>query len=200
MGPALVRILVGRAESGRPAVEPGVEKGLGFLVDRRGYVVTHAEVVGDATAYDVALADGRKLPVKRVWRDRLTGVAVLKIEGSGLAALPLGESGGLRVGDATVIVGGPSPAQITPLRATIRATGSATGGNLAIDVPISTWFGGSPVIDSRGQVVGIAATDVHSAEGSSRGGFAIPIDRAKSILRQAQSTASQSQPTAPSFR
>ena len=89
---------------------------------------------------------------------------------------------------------------MTPVRATIRATGSATGGNLAIDVPISTWFGGSPVIDSRGQVVGIAATDVHSAEGSSRGGFAIPIDRAKSILRQAQSTASQSQPPAPSFR
>ncbi len=139
----------------------------------------------------VALADGRTLPVKQVWRDQLAGVAVLRIEGTGLpAALPLGQSGGLRVGDPAIIVGWRSATQLpATTRATIRATGSATGGNLAIDAPISAESVGSPLVDLRGQVVGIATTDVHVMDERLRGGFAIPIDRAKSMLRQALSSA-----------
>jgi serine protease Do len=132
--------------------------------------------------------------VKQVWRDQLAGVAVLKIEGRDFPTLPLGESGSVRVGDAAAIVGWPMAALATPASATIRATGSATGGNLAIDAPIAMEYVGSPLINARGQVVGIASTGAHYMDGSVRGGFAIPIDRAKSMLRQAQSSAAQSRP------
>ena len=148
------------------------------MVDRRGFVLTQDQLVRDAKELVVALAGGRKAPVKQVWRDPLAGVAVLKIDDSGLTALPLGDSSGLRVGDAALVLGW-SPAGAPPsVRATIRATGSATGGNLVIDAPISTEYVGSPLVDQRGQVVGMAIAE----------GFAIPIDRARATLRRAQST------------
>ena len=146
-------------------------------------MLTRDDLVRDAKTVEIALSDGRKVPVKQVWHDQLTGVAVLKIDGRGLTALPLGDSSALRVGDAAVVVGWPSAA---PLRqARIRATGSATGGNLAIDAPISMDSDGGPLIDLHGQVVGIAVVEGGGAESSSRNGSAIPIDRAKALLRQA---------------
>jgi S1-C subfamily serine protease len=153
-------------------------------------VLTHEHLIRDAKELHVALADGRNVPVKQVWRDHLAGVAVLKIEGAagiGLTTLPLGDSGRLRVGDAAIIVG-PTPAHPAGGRATIQATGIATGGNLALDAPIAAEHTGSPLIDGRGQVVGIATSGGQVLDGTSRGGSAIPIDRAKPMLRQAQST------------
>jgi S1-C subfamily serine protease len=176
---AVVRILATPPGGGIP-----VATGVGFLVDRRGYVLTHDHLIRDAKGLEIALADGRKAPVKQVWRDQLAGVAVLKIEGSGLTALPLGDSGGLRVGDPAIIVGWPTVTSSPTSPATIRATGSATGGNLVLDAPISADRAGSPLVDPRGQVVGIATSN----GASSGGGFAIPIDRAKATLRLAQST------------
>ena len=164
--------------------------GAGFLVDARGYVLTHDHLIRDAKRLRVALADGRNLPVTRVWRDHLAGVAVLKIEGAagiGLTALTLGDSGRLRVGDAAILVG-PTPAHPAGGRATIQATGIATGGNLALDAPIAAEHAGSPLLDVRGQVVGIATSDGRVPDGTPEGGSAIPIDRAKPMLRQAQST------------
>jgi S1-C subfamily serine protease len=195
-GPAIVRILGGPADAGRPATP----RGLGFLVDQRGYVLTHSDVIRDAKVLQVVLADGRTLPVKQVWRDELAGVAVLRIDGRDLPTLALGGSGGLRVGDPAVVVGRAIASSEPPVSATIRATGAATGGNLAIDAPIATAYVGSPLIDARGQVVGIASTDAHSMNGSAPGGFAVPIDRAKALLRQAQAQSSVAQvPPPPSF-
>jgi serine protease Do len=193
VGRAVVRVLLSQADGRKPATsgQSAPEAGLGFLVDQRGYVLTHDQLIREGRALKVALADGRSLPVKQVWRDQLAGVAVLRIEGTGLPpALPLGQSGALRVGDPAVIVGWPSGAQpAAAARASIRATGSATGGNLALDTPISMEAVGSPLVDLRGQVVGIATTGAHATEDVSRGGFAIPIDRAKRMLRQALSSA-----------
>jgi S1-C subfamily serine protease len=184
---AVVRIMVAPADGRIP-----VAAGLGFLVDRQGYVLTHDRLIRDAKGLEIALADGRKAPVKEVWRDQLAGIAVLKIEGSGLPVLPLGNSGGLRVGDAAIIVGWPTAASSPTSRATIRATGSATGGNLVLDAPIPAEYAGSPLVDPHGQVVAIA-----TSQGASwSGGLAIPIDRAKATLRHAQSTTTaQSVPT-----
>jgi hypothetical protein len=80
-----------------------------------------------------------------------------------------------------------------------RATGSATGGNLALDAPDLGGVWRKSLVDLRGQVVGIATTDVHVMDERSRGGFAIPIDRAKVMLRQALASATAQMPptTAP---
>src|SRR5262249_51321283 len=111
-------------------------------------------------------------------------------------------SGALRVGDAAIIVGWPSgPQPPSSARASIRATGSATGGNLALDAPVAAESVGSPLIDLRGQVVGIATTDAQATDDRSRAGFAIPIDRAKAMLRQALSSdTAQVRPTAAAAR
>jgi serine protease Do len=193
----MVRILAITGEAGRSALpgagQSGALRGLGFVVDGRGYVLTHSDVIRDGKSLQATLADGRTFPVREVWRDPLAGVAVLRIDGRDLPALPLGDSGGLRVGDATAVVGWPTASALPPVSAIIRATGSATGGNLAIDAPIPTEDVGGPLLDARGQVVGIASADAHVLDGRSRG-FAVPIDRAKSMLRQAQASAAPARP------
>ncbi len=162
-------------------------------------MLTHADVIRDGKGLEAALADGRTFAVKQVWRDPLAGVAVLRIDGRDLPALPLGDSNGLHVGDAAALVGWPAASAAPPVSATIRATGAATGGNLAIDAPIQAENVGGPLINARGQVVGIASADAHVMDGSSRG-FAVPIDRAKSMLREAQASAAPARPTFTSGR
>jgi serine protease Do len=197
----MVRILALPGDAGRsaPAGQPAAQRGLGFLVDARGYVLTHSDVIRDGKGLEATLADGRTFAVKQVWRDPLAGIAILRIDGRDLPALPLGDSNGLRVGDAAAIVGWPAASAPPAVSATIRATGAATGGNLAIDAPIQAENVGGPLLNARGQVVGIASADAHFMDGSSRG-FAVPIDRAKSMLREAQASAAPARPTFTSGR
>ncbi len=196
--PAMVRILAAPGQASRPASAtsgpPAAPRGLGFLVDGRGYVLTHVDVIRDGRGLEVELADGRTFLVKQVWRDSVAGIAVLWIDGRDLPALALGESTGLRVGDATALVGWPTPSASPAVSATIRATGSLTGGNLAIDALIPPAAVGGPLINARGQVVGIASADARFMDGGSLG-TAVPIDRAKSVLRQAQASAPARSPT-----
>jgi serine protease Do len=177
-GGATVRLLATR--TGGAAV---TEIGFGVLVDGRGWVVTPERLLGDARVLEVRLADGRLLPVARVWRDPLAGVAVLKIEGAGFPALVMGDSSRLRVGDAATLVGWAAAVYPPTIEARIRATGAATGGSVAIDVAVAGDRIGSPLIDQSGRIVAIATTDEASPSG-----VAIPIDRAKPMLRQAMAT------------
>jgi S1-C subfamily serine protease len=198
--PALVRILAATGQAGRqspaPSGPPAAPRGLGFLVDGRGYVLTHIDVIRDGRGLEAALTDGRTFAVKQVWRDTVAGVAVLWIDGRDLPALPLGESTGLRVGDATALVAWPTASAPPSVGATIRAIGSLTGGNLAIDALIPPEDVGGPLINARGQVVGIASADARFMDGGSRG-TVVPIDRAKSMLRQAQASAPAESPALP---
>jgi serine protease Do len=201
--PAMVRILATTGGVDRPAPvksgQPLAGRGLGFLVDERGYVLTHSDVIRDGQGLEAVLADGRTFTVKQVWQDPLAGVAVLRIDGRGLPALPLGDSRALHVGEPTAVIGWPTASVSPPVSATIRATGAATGGNLAIDAPIQAENVGGPLVNARGQVVGIASADAHFMDGTSRG-FAVPIDRAKSMLREAQASAAPAPPAFTSGR
>jgi S1-C subfamily serine protease len=188
-GAAIVQILASREDPSTTTTRWTVA-GLGFVVDARGYVLTHYGVVRDARALVALLADGRRFTVTRVWRDDLAGVAVLRIEGRELPVLSLGESRSVRVGDAAVIVGWPTSG---PGRgsssATIAATGAPAGGDLAIDPPVGAEYAGSPLVNARGQVIGIASAETHGPNGGLTGGHAIPIDRARGTLEQAWATA-----------
>ena len=95
------------------------------------------DVIRDGQDLEAVLADGRTFTVRQVWRDPLAGVAVLRIDG--LAACRpslLGDSNALHVGEPTAVAGWPAASASPPVSATIRATGAATGGNLALDAPI----------------------------------------------------------------
>ena len=123
-------------------------------------------------------------------------------EGVGFPALAMGDSAALRVGDAATLVGGAAAVSSpSASQAKIRATGSATGGSLVIDVPAPGYRVGSPLIDQNGRMVAIATTDEASPTGT-----AIPIDRAKPMLRQAvvsdsgRGAATSAPPSAAGFR
>src|SRR5581483_839022 len=166
-----------RAPQGRP------RGGFGFVVDPRGYVLTHDRIAEGEGMLQVTLADGRRLAVRQVWRDRLAGVALLKVDVDGVPALPLGSSAELRVGDRAIALAAPPGSRATPRWVTIRATGAAVGGDLAFDIPLDPASAGTPLLDPRGRVVGIAATDPGASDGGA-GGRAIPIDRVKPLLRR----------------
>jgi S1-C subfamily serine protease len=151
-------------------------RGLGVVVDRSGYIVTTDTIARGIGALDVELADGRQLPVALIARDPLNDIAVLKVDATGLPALVVGDSSAVKTGDVVAAVGpheGPGGAVTR-----IMATGAATGGNLVTDARVAASPGGA-LINVRGEVVGILAAS--GPNGATTG--AVPIDRAKAILR-----------------
>jgi serine protease Do len=148
----------------------------GFVVDADGYVVTSAQVVYGGGAIEVTLHDGRTVPVTVVRRDASTGVAVLKVDAGRLPVVTLGSSSSVRVGDAVLAVGGRRGERGELTAGTVRATGAATGGDLALDIPSTPNGAGAPLLDSRGEVIGVTVTSVGGPAA------AVPIDRVKPVL------------------
>jgi S1-C subfamily serine protease len=157
---------------------PG-RRGAGFVVDSSGYVVTSRQMVSGNGKVEVTLPDGRTPPVTVVAQDPLSDVAVLKLDASGLSPVALGSSSGLRIGDPVVAVGLRRGSEVGAAVGTVNATGSATGGDLALDVPPGSHEAGSPLLNARGEVIGVATG--RGVGGVRAGG--VPIDRVKSLLR-----------------
>ncbi len=176
----------------RGAGPPGERRGIGsgFIVDASGYIVTNHHVVDGATSIQVALADGRTLPAKLVGSDAETDLALLKIEARDLPTIPLGSSAALRVAEPVMAIGNPFGLDHTVTVGIISGTGRVIGAGryddfLQTDAAINPGNSGGPLINTRGQVVGIASAIVAGRSGGFQGiGFAIPIDLAKPILQQ----------------
>lgn len=149
----------------------------GFIVDGQGYIVTNDQGVSGAKSFEVTLHDGRTLPAALVARDHLNDIAVLKVEASGLPAIALGDSRALAVGERVLLIGSQDGRDRALTAATVRATGAATGGNLALDLPLRPKASGGPLLNRLGQAVGIVT------DGGARTlTLAVPIDRVKPIL------------------
>jgi S1-C subfamily serine protease len=159
-------------------------RGAGFIVDPNGYVVTSQRLVAGRGTVEVTLHDGRTLPVSVVSRDPAAGVAVLKLDAAGLPAARLGTSSGLRVGDPVLALGARHPSGPAVTAGTLRGTGVANGGTLALDVPLTPGGGGGPLLNTRGEVIGVAS----DARTQGAPATAVPIDRIKPILRELQTT------------
>jgi S1-C subfamily serine protease len=169
-----------------PPARPGLQARIsrGFLIDGQGYVLTSDRVVQDARLIEVSLHDGRTLPGSLVARDALNDVAVLKIPATGLPSIPLGESRDLMVGDQVMAPRGPPGLDRVLTTATVRATGTASNGNIAVDLtPRSDGWGG-PLLDRRGYAVGIVTSDAGVTSTQRSMTFAVPIDRAEIVLRK----------------
>src|SRR5207249_121489 len=137
----LMRAVVDIRPSQRREVQPPPRRG--FIVDELGHILTSDHRLGDATLYEVTLSDGRTLGATVVARDRLNGIAVLRLARRGAPAIPLGESAALAVGDRVLAISSETGADRTPAAATVLATGAGTGGNLAIDLtPMPEGVGG----------------------------------------------------------
>jgi len=167
--------------------------GSGFVINPNGYIVTNNHVVDGASQVQVKFSDGRELPAKVVGRDSKTDIALLKVEASGLTVIPLGDSSASQVGEPVMAIGNPFGLDQTVTTGIVSATGRAIGSGpyddfIQTDASINPGNSGGPLINARGQAIGIN-TAIFSQSGGSVGiGFAIPTSLAKTIVTQLADT------------
>ena len=161
--------------------------GSGFIVSADGYVMTNAHVVDGADEVIVTLTDKREFKAKIVGTDKRTDVAVVKIEASGLPAVRIGDINRLRVGEWVMAIGSPFGLENTVTAGIVSAKQRDTGDYLPFiqtDVAINPGNSGGPLINMRGEVVGINS-QIYSRSGGFMGiSFAIPIDEAMRVSEQ----------------
>lgn len=165
--------------------------GSGVIVDGgNGYILTNHHVVRNADELFVILKDKRRLPAKIVGSDPETDIAVLKVEGENLAAMKMGDSSQLRVGDYVVAIGSPFGLSHTVTSGIVSALGRSGLGIegyedfIQTDAPINPGNSGGALMDLHGNLIGIN-TAIYSRSGGSMGiGFSIPINMAKAVMAQ----------------
>jgi putative serine protease PepD len=165
--------------------------GSGFVIDPRGYILTNFHVVQEAQSIEVVLGDQSRYPAKFIGADQRNDVALVKIDSKGkqLAALPLGDSSALQVGQKVLAIGNPFGFQSTLTTGVVSAIGRTvqTSQSTFIDEAIQTdaainrGNSGGPLINTHGEAIGINSA-IYTPTGTTAGiGFAIPINTAKAI-------------------
>jgi len=156
--------------------------GSGFVIDGGGFILTNAHVVEGATTIYVTLTDKREFKAKLIGSDPKTDVALIKIEANNLTKLPIGESSKVRVGEWVLAIGSPFGFDNTVSAGIISAKGREVNDSITpfiqTDVAINPGNSGGPLINTRGEVIGINS-QIYSKSGGFMGiSFAIPIDEA----------------------
>jgi serine protease Do len=161
--------------------------GSGFILTTDGFVMTNAHVVDGADEVLVTLPDKREFKAKIVGFDKRTDVAVVKIEATGLPAVKIGDVTRLKVGEWVMAIGSPFGLENTVTAGIVSAKQRDTGDYLPFiqtDVAINPGNSGGPLINMRGEVVGINS-QIYSRSGGFMGiSFAIPIDEAMRVSEQ----------------
>jgi serine protease Do len=175
-----------RPQQQQPEEQPrGV--GSGFILTNDGFIMTNAHVVDGADQVIVTLTDKREFTARIVGADKRTDVAVVKIEASGLPPVKIGDPNRLKVGEWVMAIGSPFGLENTVTAGIVSAKGRDTGDYLPFiqtDVAINPGNSGGPLINMRGEVVGINS-QIYSRSGGFMGiSFAIPIDEAVQVSTQ----------------
>ena len=163
--------------------------GSGFVINPNGYILTNNHVVEGATEITVKLSDGRELTAKMIGRDPKTDLALLKVEATGLPTIALGDSSELKVGEPVMAIGNPFGLEQTVTTGIVSATGRVIGQGpyddfVQTDASINPGNSGGPLINTRGQAIGINAAIFSQSGGSVGIGFAIPSNQAKTVVTQ----------------
>ncbi|MCX6377187.1 MAG: trypsin-like peptidase domain-containing protein, partial [Armatimonadetes bacterium] len=165
--------------------------GSGFIIDAaKGYVLTNNHVIEGAEDIKVLLGSGDEYDGKVVGSDKATDVAVVQIKASGLTALRLGDSDKLRVGEFVMAIGSPFGLRETVSTGVVSALGRTGLGIEAYedfiqtDAAINMGNSGGPLVNARGEAVGVNTAIVSRAGGSVGVSFAIPINMAKDVAQQ----------------
>jgi serine protease Do len=173
--------------SDRDREGPRRGSGTGFLIDSSGLILTNDHVVADADRIMVRLTDGRNLKAERVGSDPDTDIALIKVEtGRPLPFAPLGNSDALRVGEWVLAIGNPLAYEHTVTVGVVSFIGrklfdKSLDRYIQTDAAINFGNSGGPLINARGEVIGINAAISSRA---SNIGFAVPINQASEILEQ----------------
>jgi serine protease Do len=175
----------------------GMAAGSGFIVSKDGYILTNNHVVDGASEVRVRLLDRREFKAKVTGRDPNTDVAVIKIDADNLVPAPLGNSDNARVGEWVLAVGNPLGENLTftVTQGIVSAKGRTALGlpgssNQSIqdfiqtDAAINPGNSGGPLVNTRGEVIGINSA-IESPTGYNAGyGFAVPINLARAVMEQ----------------
>jgi serine protease Do len=182
----------GQRQNPAPHTPGGVERevprgvGSGFLISSDGYLLTNAHVVEGADEITVTLPDKREFKGKLIGSDQRSDVAVVKIEGTDLPVLKIGDPSRLRVGEWVIAIGSPFNLDNTVTAGIVSAKSRDTGELLPFiqtDAAVNPGNSGGPLINMRGEVVGINS-QIFTTSGSYAGiSFAIPIDEAQKIAK-----------------
>lgn len=167
--------------------------GSGVIVDSNGYILTNSHVVADGNAKDITviLEDGDKLKGKLLWNDSVLDLAIVKVDASNLPAADLGDSDSLEVGDLAVAIGNPlgldfqrsvTSGVISGLHRSIKVDDyNVIDDLIQTDASINPGNSGGPLLNSKGEVIGINTAKIRTGEGL---GFAIPINLIKPIIEE----------------
>jgi serine protease Do len=162
-------------------------QGSGFIVDKSGLIVTNNHVVEGADKITVILKDESQYEAKIVGLDPITDIALIKVEAKkDLPAVRLGSSDDLKVGEWVVAIGAPFGLEYTVTAGIVSAKGRVIGSGpyddfIQTDASINPGNSGGPLINMKGEVVGINTMIIAGGQGI---GFAIPVNQAKGIIDQ----------------
>ncbi len=197
-----VRTSVAAFEVGLPLQEVDYAYGSGFVVSKDGYIVTNHHVIADADRYTVILSDGTEYEAELIGSDTYSDIAVLKIDATDedLTVSPIGDSDSVLVGELAVAIGSPLGEYLsnTVTVGYISAVNRDLDGStfLQTDAAINPGNSGGPLMNSKGEVIGINALKAYLAGFDEYGipiategiGFAIPINAAMEVVEQIIST------------
>lgn len=183
-------------QQGQPDARPrGVSQGTGFIISGDGYVLTNHHVIDGADTVRIRLADRREFTAKVVGSDEQSDVALLKIAATGLPSLRIGDSKTLKSGQWVVAIGSPFGLDHSVTAGIVSAVGRANPYAdqryvpfIQTDVAINRGNSGGPLLDTRGQVVGINSQIFSNSGGYMGVSFAIPIDVAMNAVAQLKAT------------
>jgi len=160
--------------------------GSGFVIDKQGHIVTNNHVIKGASEIIVKTHDQKEYKAKVIGRDPLTDLAIIKIEPNGVELKPidLGDSANMEVGDWVVAIGNPLGLSYTVTAGILSAKGRIIGSGpydsfLQTDASINPGNSGGPLLNVKGEVIGINTAIIPSGQGL---GFAIPVNMLKELL------------------
>jgi len=182
--------IVQRTQSpfGIPQDQQGEATGSGFVVDRQGYILTNAHVIDGASQVTVSFENKKTENARVVGKDSSTDLALLKVDASGLNLKPLqlGDSSNVQVGDPTIAIGNPfaldrtmTTGIVSALQRQISAPNGFTISNvIQTDAAINPGNSGGPLLNAKGEVIGVDESIQSPVQGSVGVGFAVPINTA----------------------
>lgn len=166
-------------------IKTDVSQGTGFLITSNGYVVTNQHVIEGATAASIFTSDGKQYVVRKIGENKAMDIALLKIAGNKFYALEIGDSDDVKIGEKVIAIGNPLGLAFTATEGIISARDRKGNNNLPfyfqIDAPLNPGNSGGPLINTKGEVIGINNFKVSGAEGL---GFALEINPAIEAINQ----------------
>jgi len=197
---SVVTITSNGVTSNGPFSVPTTGVGSGLILTSNGYILTNRHVVEDSRTLTVTLMDGRELPARIAKISDTTDLALVKVDATGLPAATIGDSDSIQVGQTAIAIGSPLGTftetvtrgvvsgldrEITVADGSSRQ-GKTLKGLIQTDAAINPGNSGGPLLNARGEVVGVNTAVATSAEGL---GFAIPIGAARDLIGLATGSA-----------